>query len=84
MNQRIKDLAENINPQAREVYQGDWPYNCAAWTGEEITRFAEALIEECAVLTERSTSRPFRTYGELIRSKFGIKNDTVHDAKDNK
>jgi hypothetical protein len=52
MNQRIKELAERCNRQAREVYKGDWPYNCAAWTGEELIDFANLIILESAVFID--------------------------------
>ena len=46
MDQRFKELAERCNSQAKEVYKGDWPYNCAAWTGEELINFANLIILE--------------------------------------
>lgn len=48
MNKKIKLLAEQANSQSKEVYEGDWPYNCAAWTGEELLDFAKLLIDDCA------------------------------------
>jgi hypothetical protein len=53
MNQRFQDLAQRCNKQAKEVYKGDWPYNCAAWTGEELIDFANLIIlESCVFLDE--------------------------------
>jgi hypothetical protein len=54
MNNRIKELAEKCNKQAKEIYKGDWPYNCAAWTGEELINFANLIILESTVYLEES------------------------------
>ena len=54
MNERIKELAERCNKQAKEIYKGDWPYNCAAWTGEELIDFANLIILESAIFIEES------------------------------
>jgi hypothetical protein len=49
MDNKIKELAERCNKQAKEVYKGDWPYNCAAWTGEELIDFANLIVLESTV-----------------------------------
>lgn len=49
MDERIKELAQRCNKQAKEVYKGEWPYNCAAWTGEELIDFANLIILESTV-----------------------------------
>jgi hypothetical protein len=54
MNERIKEIAERCNKQAKEIYKGDWPYNCAAWTGEELIDFANLIILESAIFIEES------------------------------
>jgi hypothetical protein len=52
MNSKIKQFAEQVNAQAKEVYEGDWPYNCAAWTGEELIEFAKLIAQDCADIAE--------------------------------
>jgi hypothetical protein len=47
MNDKIKDIAIEINPASKEIYNGEWEYNCAAWSGEELTKFAERIVNEC-------------------------------------
>ena len=49
MNQ-IKNLAVQVNPSARESQQGDWPYNSAVWSGEEIEQFSKLIIGRCVDL----------------------------------
>ena len=53
MNQRFQDLAHRCNEQAKEVYKGDWPYNCAAWTGEELIDFANLIILESCLFLDK-------------------------------
>ena len=40
---------------------------------EQLQRFAENIIEECAKLAEEDTSYPYKTFGDKIRSHFGMK-----------
>ena len=40
---------------------------------ERLQRFAELIIEECAKLADEDTSYPYNTYGDKIRSHFGLK-----------
>jgi hypothetical protein len=54
MNKRIKELAEKCNKQAKEIYKGDWPYNCATWTGEELINFSNLIILESTVYLDES------------------------------
>lgn len=40
---------------------------------EKLQRFAEKIIEECAYIAEQDTSYPYQTFGDKIRSHFGLK-----------
>jgi len=47
MNEQIKSWAVIANPSSKEIYNvaDSWPYNCAAWSGEELDKFAELVIK---------------------------------------
>ena len=40
---------------------------------ERLQRFAELIVEECAKLADEDTSYPYKTFGDKIRSHFGLK-----------
>ncbi len=40
---------------------------------ERLQRFAENIIEECAKIADQDSSYPYQTYGDKIRSHFGLK-----------
>lgn len=40
---------------------------------ERLQRFAELIVEECAKLADEDSSYPYNTYGDKIRSHFGLK-----------
>ena len=47
MNERIRELADQILPNEKEFHQGDpkeWGY---FFTGEELEKFAELIIKKC-------------------------------------
>ena len=49
MNERIRQLAVMANPSSKEIYEADnWQYNCAAWDSNNLTKFAELIVTECA------------------------------------
>ena len=49
MNERIKELAVQANPASKEIYESDnWEYNCAAWCAQDLEKFAELIVRECA------------------------------------
>ena len=77
MNKRIKELAERCNKQAKEIYKGDWPYNCAAWTGEELIDFANLIIlESCVFIDEQG-------YDELATKLGDYWNEEQQEDKPN-
>ena len=51
MNERIKELAIIANPSSQEIYESDsWQFNCAAWSADDLEKFAELIVRECASL----------------------------------
>jgi len=40
---------------------------------QRLQSFAENIIEECAKLADENTSYPYKTFGDKIRSHFGLK-----------
>lgn len=72
MNKKIKQFAEQANAQAKEVYAGDWPYNCAAWTGEELIEFAQLIAKECISIAEAGLAPAVVT---VIKERFGIEDE---------
>jgi hypothetical protein len=58
MNERIKLLATTANPSSQEIYESDsWKFNCAAWSAEDLEKFAELIVRECAAVSRKSSKR---------------------------
>ena len=72
MNSKIKQFAEQVNDQAKEVYAGDWPYNCAAWTGEELIEFAQLIAQDCADIAEAGLAP---AVVNVIKEEYGIEDE---------
>jgi hypothetical protein len=52
MNERIKELVDQILPNEKEWHKGDpkdWGY---FFSGDELEKFAESLIRKCAQVSE--------------------------------
>ena len=49
MNDQIKEFAIKANPSSKEIYDvaDAWPYNCAAWSGEDVANLVNLVVEEC-------------------------------------
>jgi hypothetical protein len=80
MNERIRELAEQILPNEKEFHQGDhkeWGY---FFTGEELEKFALLIIGECAKVSEDDitdgdaccTNTAYRI-ARQIKKHFGVK-----------
>ena len=50
MNNKLLELAMEANQGCGQFYESDWKYNCAAWTGEELEEFADAIVNECVMI----------------------------------
>jgi hypothetical protein len=40
---------------------------------QELKKFAESIVRECARLADEETSLPYDSYGEKIKQNFGVK-----------
>jgi hypothetical protein len=49
MQKTLKELAILANPNSKQIYDvvESWPYNCAAWSGDDLNKFKDLLVEEC-------------------------------------
>jgi hypothetical protein len=56
MNERIRSLAIQANPASKDIYmvESSWPYNCAAWSGEDLHEFAELIVRECLGIVDNA------------------------------
>jgi|DEB3_MinimDraft_2_1074329.scaffolds.fasta_scaffold03114_4 hypothetical protein len=53
MNERTKKLAIIANPSSQEIYESDsWQFNCAAWSADDLEKFAELIVGECFYCVE--------------------------------
>jgi hypothetical protein len=60
MNERIRELADQILPNEKEFHQGDpkeWGY---FFTGEELEKFAELIVRECVDIIQRESEKAIR------------------------
>jgi len=73
MNERIRELAVQILPNEKEFHQGDpkeWGY---FFTGEELEKFAELIVKECAHITEVNQAENMGwNIGEILKEHFGV------------
>jgi hypothetical protein len=63
MNERIKELADQILPNEKEWHKGDskdWGY---FFSGDELEKFAELIVRQCAKFTD---------YKEELYKHFGV------------
>ena len=88
MNERTKKLAIIANPSSQEIYESDsWQFNCAAWSADDLEKFAELIVRECmelalleqkryAAFTHRNLSECAVTVSNfrlLLKEHFGVK-----------
>ena len=74
MNERIRELADQILPNEKEFHQGDpkeWGY---FFSGEELEKFAELIIAECSTIVQNAVNHrePASTYVGKIKQHFGV------------
>jgi len=97
MNDKIRELAVAANPSSKEIYyvEDSWPYNCAAWSGEDLAKFVELILSDLILkIKEPRTTNQFvrTTYDRaladsikieiinLIVKTYGIKEPHDHSA----
>jgi hypothetical protein len=74
MNERTKKLAIIANPSSQEIYESDsWQFNCAAWSADDLEKFAELIVRECMKVS-RSADGLDATHEAwyLIEQHFGL------------
>ena len=68
MNQRIKELAEQAGIS---LSQKDYSYYWVE-SAEDIEKFAELIVRECAGKVDWILAEGGKTQGDLIREHFGV------------
>lgn len=70
MNERTKKLAIIANPSSQEIYESDsWQFNCAAWSADDLEKFAELIVRECASVVAGYEDD---AYSAKIKQHFGV------------
>ena len=80
MNERIKELVDQILPNEKEWHKGDpndWGY---FFSGDELEKFAELIVRECAMkadavaidLRNDPDLDPRKYVGDSILKTFGV------------
>lgn len=64
MQSRLKELAVQANPSSKEIYNvaESWPFNCAAWSGEELNNFKNLIVNECINVLKNESTLKHRAY----------------------
>ena len=66
MNKRIKELVNQILPNEKEWHKGDpkdWGY---FFSGDELEKFAELLIQKCADIGERYADGNYEIRNQIL------------------
>jgi hypothetical protein len=66
MNERIRELADQILPNEKEWHKGDpkdWGY---FFSGDELEKFAELLIQKCADIGERYADGNYEIRNQIL------------------
>jgi hypothetical protein len=71
MNEQIKQLAIKANPSSKQIYDvaESWPYNCAAWSGEDLSNLVKLVVQETLDIVNNSNSANqcmFTTYDQSV------------------
>ena len=72
MNKRIREIADQILPNEKEFHQGnpkEWGY---FFSGDELEKFAELIVRECAGKVDWILAKGGKTQGDLIKQHFGV------------
>ena len=77
MNERTKKLAIIANPSSQEIYESDsWQFNCAAWSADDLEKFAELIVKECVKIAYQNDVAKFTrdgyVIGQEIEKHFGV------------
>ena len=73
MNERIREIADQILPNEKEFHQGnpkEWGY---FFSGDELEKFAELIVRECiGLLPEDCPSKNGCHTSWIIKEHFGV------------
>jgi hypothetical protein len=69
MNHKPKQMTKKVYEIALNAGGSFYP----EVNSDTLQRFAEAIVEECAIVAESSSNYPYKTYGDKIRAHFGLK-----------
>jgi hypothetical protein len=73
MNERIKELVDQILPNEKEWHKGDpkdWGY---FFSGDELEKFAELIVRECIGIVKQRWINPDEdVIAEEIKQHFGV------------
>ena len=76
MNERISELVLQANPASKEIYESDnWEYNCAAWCAQDLAKFAELIVRECARVADQwvnDEDNGHNLVSDRLRQHFGV------------
>jgi hypothetical protein len=82
MNERTKKLAIIANPSSQEIYESDsWQFNCAAWSADDLEKFAELIVRECIAQIEIEKGNPYRNMGDENRYGIGACVESIRRIK---
>jgi hypothetical protein len=73
MNERIKELADQILPNEKEFHKGDpkdWGF---FFSGDELEEFAELIVRECAEQIRYCQKNDIDFIVKHIEKHFGVK-----------
>jgi hypothetical protein len=66
MNERIQELVNQVLPNEKEWHKGDpkdWGY---FFSGDELEKFAELLIQKCADIGERYADGNYEVRNQIL------------------
>jgi hemerythrin-like domain-containing protein len=72
MNEKIKQLADYAKAYANQCTKdidGDVSWH---WMDYYTEKFAELIVRECTTISDKDSSEPCASYGELIKRHFGV------------
>lgn len=84
MNELYKEIIEMANPGCTKFYNDEWEYNCAAWTGQEISELIDIVLSRCIEvgLANSISTKPIKNAQlkleviQSIKDHFGIDDDS--------
>ena len=73
MNERIRQFAEQAGFRSDVTVTDGSNKSVDTKTSIALEKFAELIVRECTKLADKPTSRPFQSYGVMIKEHFGVK-----------